>query len=143
MSAYDEGGAIRRAQMELLGGVIADEYAKGNWVIVGGDFNHALGGSESKFMNSMRTPPWVQSFDESQLPAHCRMVIADNNDSVATDRDTSIPYEKGVNYEVTLDGFIVTDNVEAASENIDADYLGSDHNPVKLRFRLLSAVPAA
>jgi endonuclease/exonuclease/phosphatase family metal-dependent hydrolase len=139
MSAYDEGGTIRRDQMKLLGGVIADEYAKGNWVIVGGDFNHALGGSESKFMNGMKTPPWVQSFDESQLPEHCRMVIADNNDSVATCRDTSIPYEKGVNYEVTLDGFIVTDNVDASSENIDADYVGTDHNPVRLSFRLLPA----
>ncbi|MDR2610552.1 MAG: endonuclease/exonuclease/phosphatase family protein [Clostridiales Family XIII bacterium] len=142
MSAYDEGGTIRRAQMELLGGVIADEYAKGNWVIVGGDFNHALGGSESKFMNGMKTPAWVQSFDEGQLPEHCRMVIAENNDSVATDRDSSIPYEKGVNYEVTLDGFIVTDNVEASSVNIDADYVGSDHNPVKLTFKLLSGAAA-
>jgi hypothetical protein len=104
---------------------------------VGGDFNHALGGSESKFMNDMKTPPWVQSFDESQLPEHCRMVIADNIDSVATCRDTSIPYDKGVNYEVTLDGFIVTDNIQASSENIDADYVGSDHNPAKLWFTLL------
>jgi endonuclease/exonuclease/phosphatase family metal-dependent hydrolase len=136
MSAYDEGGTIRRAQMELLGGVIADEYAKGNWVIVGGDFNHALGGSEKKFMNKMQMPSWVQSFDDDQLPAGCRMVIAENIDSVATCRDTSIPYEKGVNYEVTLDGFIVTDNVDATSINIDADYVGSDHNPALLTFKL-------
>jgi endonuclease/exonuclease/phosphatase family metal-dependent hydrolase len=137
MSAYDEGGTIRREQMKLLGDVIADEYAKGNWVIVGGDFNHALGGTEKKFMNEMGVPAWVQSFDESQLPANCHMVIADNIDSVATCRDTSIPYEKGVNYEVTLDGFIVTDNVQASSRNIDADYLGTDHNPVLLTFSLL------
>jgi endonuclease/exonuclease/phosphatase family metal-dependent hydrolase len=136
MSAYDKGGTIRREQMKLLSGVISDEYAKGNYVIVGGDFNHALGGSETKFMNKMLTPPWVQSFDDVQLPAGCHMVIADNIDSVATCRDTSITYEKGVNYEVTLDGFIVTDNVEASSRNIDADYIGSDHNPVLLTFTL-------
>jgi endonuclease/exonuclease/phosphatase family metal-dependent hydrolase len=136
MSAYDKGGTIRREQMKLLGEVIANEYELGNWVIVGGDFNHAIGGSENKFMNGMQRPPWVEAFAEDQLPEHFRMVIADNADTVATDRDTSIPYTKGVNYEVTLDGFIVSDNVKASSENIDTDYEASDHNPVKLKFSL-------
>ena len=42
MSAYDEGGTIRAAQLKMLNGVLAEEYAKGNYVIAGGDFNHCL-----------------------------------------------------------------------------------------------------
>ena len=35
-----------------------------------------------------------------------------------------------------LDGFIVSDNVSATAENIDTNFAYSDHNPVKLTFRL-------
>jgi endonuclease/exonuclease/phosphatase family metal-dependent hydrolase len=136
MSAYDKGGTIRKAQMEMISKVISDEYAAGNWVIVGGDFNHALGDSDTKFMNGMGTPPWVQKFNVDMLPDGFTMLIADNNDTVATCRDTSIVYMDDQYYRVTLDGFIVSDNVDATSHNIDADFVGSDHNPVSLRFTL-------
>ncbi|MCR0381733.1 hypothetical protein MKC91_02965 [[Clostridium] innocuum] len=47
-----------------------------------------------------------------------------------------MPYQKGVNYTVILDGFIVSDNVEAVAENMDTDFAYSDHNPVKMTFTL-------
>jgi endonuclease/exonuclease/phosphatase family metal-dependent hydrolase len=136
-SAYDEGGIIRAQQMEMIADIMAEEYARGNYVIVGGDFNHAFGGSEQLFMGGMQRPEWVQAFDEQLLPANFHVVLADNYDSIGTCRDTSITYQPGVNYEVVIDGFIVSDNVEARAMNIDADYLGSDHNPVRLEFVLL------
>lgn len=43
MSAYDKGGKMRKAQMKLISSVMEKEYRRGNYVIVGGDFNHALG----------------------------------------------------------------------------------------------------
>jgi endonuclease/exonuclease/phosphatase family metal-dependent hydrolase len=135
-SAYDKGGTIRKAQMEMLGDFMKEEYAAGNWVIVGGDFNHALGDSIGAFMGQMEKPPWAQPFDESMVPEGFRMLIADNADKVATDRDSSIPYVPGVNYQVTLDGFMVSDNVEAVTHTIDDDYKGSDHNPVRMEFIL-------
>ena len=52
------------------------------------------------------------------------------------DLTADIPYTKGVNYTSVLDGFIVSDNVTATAENIDADFMYSDHNPVKLTFKL-------
>ena len=48
-----------------------------------------------------------------------------------------MPYEEGVTYTVTLDGFIVSDNIEmTAYENVDTGYLYSDHDPVWMRFVL-------
>ena len=42
----------------------------------------------------------------------------------------------GQDYTTVLDGFIVSDNIIATAENIDTNFAYSDHNPVKLTFRL-------
>lgn len=136
MSAYDEGGTIRAAQLEMLRGVLAEERAKGNWVVVGGDFNHALGGTIDAFGSRQQLPAWVFAFDESELPEGFSVVQADNIQTVPTCRSTDIPYEKGVNYTAVLDGFLVSDNLAATAHNVDTDFAYSDHNPVLLRFAL-------
>ena len=59
-----------------------------------------------------------------------------NLDDVATCRGDDIPYEKGVTYTTTIDGFIVSDNVTATATNIDNSFEYSDHNPVRLSFSL-------
>ena len=41
-----------------------------------------------------------------------------------------------MNFVTVVDGFLVSDNVEATAENIDTDFAYSDHNPVLLRFTL-------
>jgi endonuclease/exonuclease/phosphatase family metal-dependent hydrolase len=135
-SAYDKGGVIRKEQMKMLSEAAAAEYKDGNWVIIGGDFNHALHDTLELFMGQMQVPDWAQPFDADMLPEGFSLVHADNYDIVATCRDTSMPFTPGVNYEVTVDGFMVSDNITATAENIDADYDGSDHNPVKLLFTL-------
>lgn len=136
MSAYDEGGTVRSRQLELLCGVMEEEYEKGNYVIVGGDFNHALYGTEHAFPSQQQFPGWVQTLSDGDLPEHFAFVQADNGFAVATCRGADIPYTPGVNYTTVVDGFIVSDNVAARAENIDADFAFSDHNPVALTFRL-------
>lgn len=136
MSAYDKGGKIRKAQMKMISEVMQDEYAAGNWVIVGGDFNHALGGTIDSHTGDQKVPEWVQPFDYEGLPAGFLVVEASNQDSVYTCRGSDIPYEDGVNYETTVDGFIVSNNITASSTNIDSDYSYSDHNPAILTFTL-------
>lgn len=136
MSAFDEGGKIRAQQLELLMGVLATEAAAGNYVIAGGDWNHALCGSESLYPSEQQIPPWLALFNDADVPAGLSVVRADNIAEVSTCRDTDIPYEKGVTYTSTVDGFIVSDNVKARATNVDAGYLYSDHNPVLLTFEL-------
>ena len=136
MSAYDEGGLIRQQQLDLICGIMQEEAASGNYVIVGGDWNHALGGSETMYESGFQVPPWVSTFDDSLLPAGYSVVIADNIRSVPTCRNNDVPYEKGYTYTVTVDGFVVSDNVKATAQNIDAGFEYSDHNPVLLTFEL-------
>ena len=45
-------------------------------------------------------------------------------------------YEKGYGYTVTVDGFAVSDNVEAVGEVINTEFAYSDHQPVKVTFKL-------
>lgn len=135
MSAYDSGG-IRTQQLELLCQVLEKEYEKGNYVVTGGDFNHALYGTEHAFPSQQQFPGWVMTLDDSDLPEHFSFVPAENGFEVPTCRGADIPYEKGVNYTTVVDGFLVSDNVTAETQNIDADFAFSDHNPVLLTFTL-------
>jgi hypothetical protein len=84
----------------------------------------------------MVVPPWARELDESALPEGFSIVKAGNADVIATCRDTSIPWTPGVSYETILDGWIVSDDVSAFAENVDTDYIASDHNPVLLTFTL-------
>lgn len=138
MSAYDEGGTIRAQQLELLNSVMSEEYAKGNYVIVGGDFNHAMGEAVAEgFPTEQKFPDWVAVLTEDDLADGVRIVRAENELEVPTCRGADIVYTKGVNYTTVVDGFLVTDNIRAAAENVDTDFAYSDHNPVKLQFELM------
>ena len=136
MSAYDEGGLIRAQQLELLCSVLEKETTEGDYVIVGGDWNHALAGSVDIYPSEQQVPPWVSVFDDSVLPKGFSVVAAENIADVPTCRGDDIPYEKGVTYTTTVDGFLVSDNVKATAQNIDAGFEFSDHNPVVLTFEL-------
>ncbi len=136
MSAYDEGGKIRAQQFDMLVDVIEDEYEKGNYVVIGGDWNHALCGSEAMYPSAQQVPPWISTFDESDLPRGFKVVRADNIEQVASCRGDDIPYEKGYTYTATVDGFVVSANVDAKAKNIDGEFKYSDHNPVTLAFTL-------
>lgn len=139
MSAYDEGGKIRQKQLEKLNSILTSEYEKGNYVIAGGDFNHDIANSINLFETEQEVPEWVFKLSKEDLPEHFNFAAATDD---ATCRSTDMPYTKGVNYTVVLDGFIVSDNVVV--ENVTNLVLGesvnfefSDHNPATLTFKLV------
>lgn len=134
MSAYDKGGTVRHQQLEVLNAFLADEQKKGNYVIVGGDFNHDIAHSDGMFESQQLRPQWVYSLSSDDLVTGYQFVAAQN---APTCRSTDIPYEKGVNYTVVLDGFIVSNNIEVKEVvNIDNDFIYSDHNPATMTFVL-------
>ena len=136
MSAYDKGGTIRKQQLQMICDFLTEEASKGNYVVMGGDFNHALCGSAGIYPSTQQRPDWIATFDDADLPDGFSVVRADNLEDVATCRGADIPYEKGVSYTATVDGFIVSSNVKATAQNIDNGFKYSDHNPVKLTFKL-------
>lgn len=134
MSAYDEGGKIRALQLAMLKAVLEEEYSKGNYVIAGGDWNHDIANSLNLFETQEKVPEWVAQIKEEDIPEGFSFATSTN---APTCRSTDRPYEKGVNYSVVIDGFIVSDNVKVSLvNNIDTDFMYSDHNPVKMTFVL-------
>ncbi|WMJ21992.1 endonuclease [Paludicola sp. MB14-C6] len=136
MSAYDKGGKIREKQLAVLNSTLKQEYAKGNYVIVGGDFNHDIAHTKTVFETNQKVPEWVYEMNDENLADGFSFAIANNAAKIPTCRSTDMPYVKGQNYTVVIDGFIVSDNVSAVANNIDTDFMYSDHNPVMLKFKL-------
>mgnify|MGYP000255444508 CR=1 FL=1 len=136
LSAYDEGGRIRRQQLAMLNDVMKQEYRMGNYVIAGGDFNHDIADTAEIFPTEQKLPGWVYRLTDEDLSRGLSFVIPENSREVPSCRGADIPYEKGVNYTVTVDGFIVSDNVQAASLVVDNDFAWSDHQPVRMTFVL-------
>lgn len=138
MSAYDKGGVIREQQWEMVTNVLKEEYAKGNYVILGGDFNHVLGDEVNGIFPSQQlTPGWLAFITSDQVPEGFTIATAENFREVPTCRAAEIPWEKGVNYTCIIDGFIVSDNIEFKTHNIETDFAWTDHQPVLMEFTLL------
>lgn len=135
MSAYDEGGLIRAEQLKLLNTVLKIEKDKGNYVIAGGDFNHDIANSDGQFATTQKRPEWVYSMDITQIEQGYQFATSLN---APTCRSTDMAYTSGVNYTVVIDGYIVSNNIEIVEvENIDANFMYSDHNPVRCEFKLI------
>ena len=133
MSAYDKGGTIRAQQLVMLKEVMEAEKALGNYVIVGGDFNHDL--NQAKFPTGQERPTWISDLSPADIGDNFSIA---SDSSIGTCRAAEIPYEKGYNYEVVVDGFIVSNNIQVVKvQNIDAGYAYSDHNPVQITFKLI------
>ncbi len=129
----------------MLNQALSAEYTAGNYVLAGGDFNHCLiadkFNSDEEALNYYPTkqnvPDWVKGSVLHGEELTEGFTVQASKDGAATCRGADMPYDKGVNYETIIDGFIVSDNIEVIYEGtIDTQYVYSDHNPVKMTFKL-------
>jgi len=142
LSAYSKDESVRKGQLEKLFNDLKDEYAKGNYVICGGDFNHDLEMAEA--VDDSEVSSWAHAFPRSYLGENFRIVlddyadVRDNSDNTCRDADTV--FDPETSFTVTVDGFIVSDNILVTSyEHIDTDFSYSDHDPVYMKFILKEA----
>lgn len=128
LEAYDDGEG-KKAQTELLLRVLQEEYAKGNYVIAGGDFNQSFPGVLDKYPISdpEKWTPGVLGNDT--LPEGWQFAY---DTSAPTCRLLDQPYNENCQLYV-IDGFILSPNVELkAVQTQDLNFQNSDHNPVRL-----------
>ncbi len=132
-SAYDDG-TLRKEQMDYLRSFLLKEYAAGNYVLAGGDWNQSPAGFEPLFgperfdhedltyiPDSYPDPLWTWAFDAA----------------VPTNRRVKIPYDP-VNCPVTvIDQFLLSPNITLLEvKGIENGFLFSDHQPVSLKVKL-------
>lgn len=128
LEAYDNGeGKI--AQTKQLNEFIGEEAKKGNYVIVGGDFNQTFPGAT--FFPAKTEGCWMPGTLFNDLPMGFRFVFDANE---PTCRLLDKPYKGNENpmYYI-IDGFIVSSNLNVEElEVVDTGFVDSDHRPVKL-----------
>lgn len=155
MSAYDKGGVIREKQIKELNDFINNCYENGDYVLVGGDFNHDLLTNNPEFNyddilrpfnNLLKDPDWVASYfdDKGNSPLNDDfMVVA--SDNVPTCRNNDIKWNPNETYVCVVDGFIISKNIEVVKHfnvetkngNLGLDgFAYSDHQPAYLEFKL-------
>lgn len=139
LSAYTSDGKIAIEQLEMITDQMQQEYLKGNWCIAGGDFNKdVLGGGSELFGVTGSEYTWAQPIPDSVFEnKNLRMVDSyDPDNPVPSCRNADGPYNAN-QYQVTVDGFMVTSNVEVVSCSVvDTQFKYSDHNPVSMTFIL-------
>ncbi|MBR2779257.1 MAG: endonuclease/exonuclease/phosphatase family protein [Firmicutes bacterium] len=141
LSAYGTDAAQGNAQLKMLFEDLAKEYEAGNYIVCGGDFNHDFTGDSVPYFNngSEERFTWCQPFPDDILPDGFVKCTDYEDGMVPSTRNTDIPYSED-SFTVTLDGFIVSDNVRCNYvQTVDTGFQYSDHNPVVLRFELLPA----
>jgi endonuclease/exonuclease/phosphatase family metal-dependent hydrolase len=130
--AFDPG-QIRKAQMAYLKDFLLSEYARGNYIIAGGDWNQSPPDFKPEFRSNrvnkdqmMMTsdylsPEWKWFYDNTS-PSN-RSVIA--------------AYDPATTTTTVIDIFLLSPNVRGISVNcVNLNFENSDHNPVRVKVRL-------
>lgn len=134
-SAFSDAADMRKQELALLQKTMQDEYEKGNYVIVGGDWNQNPLPFDTSMVSDgnkthLITPPIPADF----LPAGWKWAY---DPTKATNRDVNEPYLPGHTGTTIIDFFVVSPNVEVLDVNtLPQDFEFSDHQAVGMRVRL-------
>ncbi len=130
-SAYDDG-SLKRKEMNFLKRFLLREYAKGNYLIVGGDWN--------------QSPPGIEEYKEPFDLSGTRHV--GNNFmpkgwkwgadfQTPTNRSLDVPLNEGSKKRM-LDFYLVSPNVKILDvKTRDQKFKHTDHHPVFAKFELI------
>lgn len=135
LSPYGEGDFIREEQLNFLKLLLEEEYEKGNYLLVGGDYSHNLPGVDPfNFRYSEEWPTWLKNIPDDYQVGNFSWEIDESQPSF---RNLSKPFKLGKNFVAITDGFLVSDNIEVKDViTINNGFQHSNHNPVTIRFTL-------
>ncbi|MGV8833866.1 MAG: endonuclease/exonuclease/phosphatase family protein [Devosia sp.] len=134
LSAFDDGGTTRQAQISAVLAFAQAEFGKGNHVVIGGDWNMVLSDPAWPSNTDQKYLFWIHPFPRDTLPAGWKIASDARTPSVRT---LYKPYVAGENYTTSIDGFLVSPNVSIVSISTrDLGFAHSDHQPVTSAFNL-------
>ena len=136
LEAYDDGEG-KAKQLKQLMDIMEEEYAKGNYVIAGGDFNQCFSNVDlTKYpkMNDWVCPIIdVEQYKDFTFSMDDRVPTCRSLYKTYVGNDTS--YTSFQHY--MLDGFITSNNITVKSlETLDLGFKNTDHNPVVMSVSL-------
>lgn len=132
-SAYDDG-RLKKMQMDHLHGFLAGEFEKGNYIVVGGDWNQTPAGLRPGFEGNIFDTVQLTRVEEDYLPGDWTWLF---DPKVPTNRRVDIPYDPAVSRTTVIDYYLLSPNIEATGvEGVHLGFRLSDHHPVLASIRL-------
>ncbi len=133
LAAFDADAAVRTRQLHELLAWAQAEYARGQYVVLAGDWNFQIAETHFPHTTDERFLFWLFPFPHDALPEGWTLAADAQTPSVRTNHQ---PYVPGDNYVTTIDGFIVSPNVAVERvEAVDMGFAHTDHQPVRIRVR--------
>lgn len=144
--AFDDG-SHRKKQLALLKDLMLAEYAAGNYVVTGGDWNQnpvgyfeAISGAEGTgdlpdtFSTRDNARLMEPAIEQDFFPEGWLWVF---DPQTPSNRDVNQPYTKGKTPTTIIDFFVVSPNVSVIFiKTEDLGFEWADHQPVRMRFKI-------
>ncbi len=139
LSAYGNDASIREKQIRMLCEDMGAEYALGNYIICGGDYNHDLRLEEGSGASKSWAFPFLRSLFPEGLSFAIDRLTKEELDAIPDScRDADIAYDPVKSTTFLVDGFIISDNIELTGYQVDFQgFPYSDHEPVIMSFKLM------
>lgn len=128
-SAYNDAADMRGKELKLLKKIIEQEYALGNYVITGGDWNqNPVAFSPESIKDGNRVKEITPGIPVGFLPREYTWAY---DPKYPTNRDVNEPYSKGKTRTTIIDFFILSPNISLLTANtLQTNFEFSDHQPV-------------
>lgn len=134
-SAYDKTGELKKREMEMLKEFVVKEFEKGNYVVVGGDWNQYPPGFDVKSFNKTIDESYDQVNISAAFMPESWTWAFDN--TVPTNRSLLTAYNPETTFKTLIDYYLVSPNLEVLQvKNVDMQFKFSDHQPVILQVKL-------
>jgi endonuclease/exonuclease/phosphatase family metal-dependent hydrolase len=135
MSAFDDG-SLKKQEMQYLKDFIVSEFNRGNFVVVGGDWNQLPPEfPRDRFGENYQSDSFILSNIASDfMPSGWKWAF---DPSAPTNRYLNESYVPGKTFCCLIDHFLVSPNIGVIqNQTINLNFQNSDHNPILMKFRL-------
>lgn len=137
-SAFDTGGTLRQREMEMIGQFMLAEYAAGNYLVAGGDWNANPPGFDPL---KITTGDLVKKDEFTNLATFLPGWQFVHDPEIPTNRNVDKAYQRGSTPVTIIDFFLVSPNVSVLDiRAIPTGFEASDHQPVYLQIALSTSI---
>jgi len=135
-SAYDKGGFLKKEQLDFIKEFAMKKYSEGKYVIIGGDWNSYLPGTdENSFQSEEEVPVFYKPLPEDWSMDNWNWAVDVNT---PTNRSLAEAYIKDKTFTSVIDGFLLSPNIKLKEvKTFDLQFQYSDHNPTKIVIELM------
>ncbi len=128
-SAYSDAIEMRAREIKMIREIMLPEYKKGNYVIVGGDWNqNPVPFTQDSIKDGNTAKTISPGIPTDFLPVGFTWAY---DPGFPTNRDVDKPYTKGKSLTTIIDFFVLSPNIKLLTTNtLQTNFEFSDHQPV-------------